>query len=174
MARDDGRPRPPKPPRTSPPVRNPAKRAARRVGWVQGYAGAPRREMSVHQLRAFLDSVGAPVSLAMPAPTVTRLISAGTTIGGGSYKLAASVETHGVRVVTFHLKNTGTDFINARPVRIIEGVQFVDGYEDPYEVPGNTEAMIPVWCDAEVVGLQLQSADFGEDTSFVLAVGFTP
>ncbi len=164
----------PKPSRMLEPLRNPNQAAKERFGWVQGYAGTPRRDASAHALRAHLVHIRAPVVLAMPAPTVAYLSASDQRISD-QWTSAGTLEVHGVRGVNFYVNNTGAiNPMQARPFRIIQGVRFVDDGEAPYIIPIGEGRRIPVVCDCEVVGLEVRSIVGGEFTQYTVGVGMTP
>jgi hypothetical protein len=140
---------------------------------VQGFAGVPRRSLSAHMLRAHLDSIGAPIVLAMPAPTITKLMANGQD-AGNIFTDAGSVEVLGARLINFHITcQTGTAVV-ARPYRLIEGVRFIDDGEAPFIVPTLQGRRIPAPCDCEQVGLLVMRFVFGEESKYTLGVGMTP
>jgi hypothetical protein len=145
------------------------------VGWIEGYAGTPRKQLSGHQLRASLIAIHAPLTLASPLPTVAALV-AQSQLSSENYVIAGTVEVSGVRVVNFHLKNIDTNGFTllARPFRVIDSEKFLDDAEDPYIVATNRGVRIPVVCDCEVVGLEVKDFEDGSHARYTVGVGFTP
>lgn len=165
-----------------PPVRRPAKHAAglqstggRSISWVEGYSATPRKDLSTQQLTAYLATIGAPVVLARPLPTVAVMLATNQ-LSNDSYTIAGTVEVHGCRYVNFHLQNIdiNENGILARPFRIIESVKFVDDFEDPYALFDGFEVRIPVVCDCEQVGLEVMSYTPGFPALYNVGVGMTP
>lgn len=165
-----------------PPVQKPSKPVStitsatgRNIGWIEGYAATPRKDLSTHQLTAYLASMGAPIVLARPLPTVAVMLATDQ-LSAQDWVIAGTVEVHGCRYVTFFLQNidTNENGIQARPFRIIDSVKFVDDFEDPYDLFDGFEVRIPVACDCEVVGLEVKDFLEGSHARYNVGVGMTP
>jgi len=166
------------PSRLLPPVRDPGEqlqRTSRPIGWIAGYAGTQRRQLSAHQLRASFVAAGAPLTLACPLPGVAAL-STQSQLSNNNYVIAGSLEVSGVRIVNFYIKNidTAENALLARPFRIIDGEKFLDDGEDPYFVAAGLGVRIPVVCDCEIVGLEVKDFTPGAHSRYTVGVGMTP
>ena len=169
----------PTPSRLLPPVRNPKGLAktpsGRPVGWIEGYAGTPRKNLSAHQLRAALVAAGAPIVLASPLPGVLALVAT-SQLSDRNWVTAGTVEVGGVHIINFHVKNISSNEngILARPFRLIDAERFVDDAEAPYYIPSGTGVRIPVVCDCEVAGLEVKDFVAGDHALYTVGVGMTP
>lgn len=167
------------PSRMLPPVRNPKELqqtpSGRPVGWIEGYAGTPRKNLSAHQLRAALVAAGAPVVLASPLPGVTALVTT-SQLSDQTWVTAGTVEVSGVHIINFLVKNISANEngILVRPFRLIDAERFVDDAEAPYYIPSGLGVRIPVVCDCEVVGLEVKDFVAGSHALYTVGVGMTP